>query len=161
MRNTSLTEVSPYPARKCVIPSYMWPSGESRQTYIYIEYMNNPFIQSCRGRSHQLQQRDVDRLADDLEEGLGPLQFQLWSAIQRLCRSHNPSSAYTDLDQREVRHRQQRWPSQEEDRDLHREVLRDVQAPAAHGRGGVGPGVQRGADVAGRVDARARPEAGS
>ena len=69
-------------------------------------------------------------------------------------------SAYTDLDQGEVRHRQQRGPSQEEDRDLHREVLRDVEAPAAHGRGGVGPGVQRGADVAGRVYARARPEAG-
>ena len=132
----------------------MWPSGESRQTYIYIEYMNNPFIQSCRGRSHQLQQRDVDRLADDLEEGLGPLQFQfVVSHSTPLPLPKHIERIYTDLDQGEVRHRQQRGPRQEEDRDLHREVLRDVQAPAAHGRGGVGPGVQRGADVAGRVDA--------
>ena len=64
-----------------------------------------------------------------------------------------PQGAYTYLDQREVRHRQQRRSDQEEDRDLHREVLGNVQAPAADRRRGIGPGVERGADVAGRVDA--------
>ena len=63
----------------------------SPRKHIYIEYMSEPsshsFIHPCRDTdviNTKLEQRDVDRLADNLEERLRSLHFQfqiLWSEI--------------------------------------------------------------------------------